>query len=145
MSAYLKNGRLADVLALIQVLALDKDAHRSEGGLKAELEGPPLSASDWAEVAETHREFFRLAPGGTHRVSLVARHVTPDDEHGKAWLPADYTGKLLALAVDLHDREERRSQRWFLYVPAFAALAASSVQLPLGSRRFTTVNSLVTP
>jgi Flp pilus assembly protein CpaB len=124
MSAYLKSGRLADVLALIQVLALDEASHRSESGLQAELEGPPRSASEWVEVAEAHREFFRLAPDATHRVSLVARHVTPDDEHGNAWLPADYAGKLLALAVDLHDREERRSQRWIIYAPAFAALAA---------------------
>jgi len=124
MSSYLKTGRLADVLALIQVLALDEHSHRSEVGLNDELEGPPRSAKTWEEVAEAHREFFRLAPSGTHRVSLVARHVTPDDTQGTAWLPADYTGKLHVLAVDLHDREERRSQRWFLYVPAFAALAA---------------------
>jgi hypothetical protein len=87
MSSYLKNGRLADVLALIQVLALDKHSHRSEDGLRDELDGPPHSAVDWEELAAEHREFFRVARGGTHRVSLVARHVTPDDEHGTAWLP----------------------------------------------------------
>lgn len=95
MSSYLKTGRLADVLALIQVLALDEHSHRSEVGLNDELEGPPRSAKTWEEVAEAHREFFRLAPSGTHRVSLVARHVTPDDTQGTAWLPADYTGNCL--------------------------------------------------
>src|ERR1700731_59818 len=39
MSSYLKTGRLADVLALIQVLALDTADHRSEEGLHGELEG----------------------------------------------------------------------------------------------------------
>jgi hypothetical protein len=85
MSSYLKNGRLADVLALIQVLALDKHAHRREAGLQDGLDGPPRSADTWQEVAEAHREFFRSAPDGTHRISLVARHVTPDDAHGTAW------------------------------------------------------------
>ncbi len=33
---YLKEGRLEDVLALMQVLALDEDSHRSEEGLKSE-------------------------------------------------------------------------------------------------------------
>lgn len=40
-SLYLKDGRLADILALIQVLALDKDTHRREEGLAKELQGPP--------------------------------------------------------------------------------------------------------
>ncbi len=34
-SKYLREGRLEDVLALIQVLALDKDSHRSEDGLRS--------------------------------------------------------------------------------------------------------------
>ena len=93
--------------------------------IREELDGPPTSGGAWIDVARDHREFFRLAPTGTHRVSLVARHVTPDGEHGTAWLPAEYTGKLLALAVDLHDRQERRSQQWHLHIPAFAAVAAT--------------------
>lgn len=38
------NGPLGDVLALIQVLALDEHAHRSEDGLSSELQGKPRSA-----------------------------------------------------------------------------------------------------
>ena len=34
-------GRLSDVLALIQVLALDADAHRSLSGIEKELQGNP--------------------------------------------------------------------------------------------------------
>jgi hypothetical protein len=40
-SSYLADGRLADVLALIQVLALDSAAHRSEEGIASELQGAP--------------------------------------------------------------------------------------------------------
>ena len=37
---YLKPGRLADVLALIQVLAFDPHAHRSEAGVIEKELGP---------------------------------------------------------------------------------------------------------
>jgi len=41
---YTKSGRLADVLALIQVLSLDTDTRRSMEGITEELQGPPTSA-----------------------------------------------------------------------------------------------------
>lgn len=41
---YLKGERLADVMALIQILALDEHSHRSEDGLAKELQGNPSSA-----------------------------------------------------------------------------------------------------
>lgn len=117
-------GRLSDVLALIQVLALDEHAHRSEVGLASELQGQPRSASTWPEVAARHPEFFRVRPSGEHRVSLVARHVTPRDETGLRQVPAEYTAKLLELAVELHDREARRAQAWQIWIPLIVALTA---------------------
>ena len=83
MLQYTKPGRLSDVMALIQVLALDKSAHRSEQGLQQELQGLPRSASSWTQVAKEHPEFFRVAPEGTHIVSLIARHVLPRDENNQ--------------------------------------------------------------
>src|SRR5258708_26532435 len=41
---YLTGERLSDVLALIQVLAIDEHPHRSEDGLATELQGKPRSA-----------------------------------------------------------------------------------------------------
>jgi hypothetical protein len=128
-SSYLANGRLADVLALIQVLALDEHAHRSEEGLASELQGPPRSADSWPRIAERHPEFFRVRPTGEHRVSLVARHVTPRGEEGRPPLSPDYTSKLLQLAVELHDRELRRSQGWHIWVPLIVALTAGAFTL----------------
>ncbi|MNF90993.1 hypothetical protein D3C84_735800 [compost metagenome] len=116
-SDYLLPGRVADVLALIQVLAMDEHAHRSEDGLASELQEPPRSAKTWPELAKKHPEFFRVTPDGKHRVSLIARHVTPKDESGRHHFPADYTSKLLQLAVELHDREVRRSQSWHAWLP----------------------------
>jgi hypothetical protein len=44
---YTKPGRLADVLASIQVLALDYNPKRSEKGMQESLQGPPKSADSW--------------------------------------------------------------------------------------------------
>jgi len=57
LKAYLKHGRLADVLALLQVLALDKSAHRSEAGLQEELQGVPASAD--GQLIEFLLDFIR--------------------------------------------------------------------------------------
>ena len=79
---YLIGGRLEDVIALIQVLGLDEHAHRSESGLHRELQGVPMSATTWAEIAASHPEFFRAAKKGEHPISLVSRHVS-DDSAGR--------------------------------------------------------------
>src|SRR5574340_832194 len=90
-SPYLMRGRLADVLALIQVLALDEHAHRCDDGLNSELQGSPRSADSWPAIAEQHPEFFRVAPSGTNRVSLVARHVRAPTGVTRPILASDYT------------------------------------------------------
>jgi hypothetical protein len=128
-SEYLLPGRVADVLALIQVLALDESAHRSEDGLASELQGPPRSANTWPEMARKHPEFFRVKPDGEHRVSLIARHVMPKDEFGRRPFPADYTSKLLELAVELHDREVRRSQDWQVWLPILGVVIGGLLAL----------------
>src|SRR6266568_6340760 len=109
---YLVPGRLADVLALIQVLALDEHSHRSEDGLRRELQGIPQSAETWAPVAQSHPEFFRFRPEGEHRISLVARHVLPKNEAGLRALPPEFAGRLLDAAIDLHDRQVKLAERW---------------------------------
>lgn len=121
---YLEDGRLADVLALIQVLSLDTHAHRSEGGLQEELQGKPRSADSWESLASMHPEFFRVRREGEHRVSLIARHVLPKADQGAAGLPSDFTGQLITSAVDLHDRQLRRSERWTYLIPIWVALIA---------------------
>jgi hypothetical protein len=115
---YANPERLADVLALIQVLALGEHTRRSEEGLKLNLQGTPRTANQWSDLARQHPEFFRVrdvvtedekgrADDERHRVSLLARHVLPEDKE----LPVEYVGKLLDSAILLHDRELSRSQR----------------------------------
>ena len=115
---YTKPGRLADVMALIQVLSRDVRAHRSEDGLSGGLQGNPQSASTWTDVASQHPEFFRLRSEGTNRLSLISRHVLPPDAGGvRPSLEPDLMGRLLATAIELHDRQVARAQRWQAYVP----------------------------
>jgi hypothetical protein len=119
---YLNPSRLADVLGLIQVLALAEHVHRSEEGLESELQGRPKSADSWTDVARVHPEFFRVRPEGDHTVSLIARHVLPKNGQGSRQLPSEFTGQLIATAVDLHDRQLKRSERWTYLVPIWVAL-----------------------
>lgn len=48
---YTNPNRLADVMALIQLLALHKCGHRSDKGLTDEMQGPLLSGSTWKYFA----------------------------------------------------------------------------------------------
>lgn len=124
---YTSAGRLADVLALIQVLALDRHAHRSESGLLDELQGKPCSAQSWTIVGREHPEFFRVATEGEHQLSLVARHVVPRDADGVKALPSDFVHELLRTAIELHDRQLESAEWWKKFMPLLAALASALV------------------
>lgn len=119
---YLQEGRLADVLALIQVLSLDEHAHRSEAGLSDELQGGPATAGSWRQLAQEHPEFFRVRATGEHVVSLTARHVMPRIDGIRPPLPADFTYQLLRTAVELHDRQVEASERWRAWIPVIAVI-----------------------
>ena len=125
---YATPERLADVMALIQVLALDKEVHRSETGLQRELQGFPKSATNksatkWTDIARHHPEFFRVQDGRVRPVSLVARHVLPRESSGEdGTISPDYVASLLQAAIDIHDRQVRRCERWTYLIPIWVAL-----------------------
>lgn len=122
---YTNADRLADVMALIQVLALDRLSHRSEDGLKGELQGMPKSASSWTEVAAEHPEFFRVKETGENKVSLVARHVLPKNDEGvRQLLDPVFTGKLIEASINIHDRQVNRSLYWRSYIPILVVVVA---------------------
>ena len=125
---YATPERLSDVMALIQVLALDKYAHRSESGLQQELQIRPRSAKKWTEVAQGHPEFFRVQTDRDHPISLVARHVLPrEPAGGAAHISAEFVAGLLKAAIDIHDRQVRRCERWTYLVPIWVALIGGAV------------------
>lgn len=115
---YSDPNTLADVMALIQVLAqTSDDTVRSETGLTAALQRKPISKgiSTWIDLAQHHPEFFRVSTdiGKSSRVSLISRYVLAKDGRGKRLaLSAEETTRLLNLAVSLHDRETSRRDRW---------------------------------
>ena len=128
-SKYLKEGRLEDVLALIQVLALDKDSHRSEDGLKSELPERPSSSDSWFQVAKDHQEFFRVVDGKKHPISLVIRHVSDETGTKRPALSPEHTQALLNAPIELHDRQIRRSQRWTVLIPVWVAVIGGLVAI----------------
>lgn len=121
--------RLPDVLALIQVLALDEHTHRSEEGLSSELQGQPQSAPSWGELAQQHPEFFRVRLRGEHGVSLIARHVLPRNENGVRELPVELTGKLMDAAINMYDREMSRRDRARNVIPIVVAILAAAATI----------------
>jgi hypothetical protein len=120
--AYTKLGRLSDVLALIQVLALDEHSHRSEAGVKQELQGNPSSSDSWVILAKEHPEFFRVKSDGEHVLALIARHVIPRNPAGIRQMPDELTYSLLKTAIGLHDRQVSAAEKWKNFVPLWAAL-----------------------
>lgn len=123
---YLIDGRLEDVLALIQVLALDKDSHRSEDGLRSELPERPNSSESWLQLAKEHQEFFRVVEGKKHPISLVTRHVSEEAGEKRPPLSPENTQALLNSAIELHDRQIRRSHRWTVLIPIWVAVIGSA-------------------
>ena len=126
---YANPERLADVMALIQVLALHKYGDRSDKGLSDTMQASPRSASTWEEVAKEHPEFFRVNPGARLSVSLVSRYVLPKDEEKRRELSPDFISILLKSAIALHDRQLSRAQWWKTFLPIIGAVIAAIVSL----------------
>jgi len=126
---YLKGGRLEEVLAMLQVLALDKRSHRSESRFKAVLSDKPKSSSSWLDLAKEHPEFFRVADEKKFPISLVTRHVSIHEENDRPPLSPEHTQALLSTAIELHDREIKRNQRWTVLIPIWVAVIGGIVIL----------------
>jgi hypothetical protein len=141
LDAYLIPGRLADVLTLIQVLAYDPSARRSDEGLTKQLFRIPRTAQTWAELAKQHPEFFRVLdpkqdPEKKESIALVARFVLPavlgaDGSQARTpVLNADVTNNLMCLAIELHDRGVQHRDRWkTVLVPMVVAIIAAGASI----------------
>lgn len=114
---YTKKYRLADVLALIQVLAMYKYAHRTQDGIEKEFQGSPLSAKSWIHIAKEHQEFFRIREGKGTEISLIARHAQEDYPE----LTPEYTAKLMETAIKIHDSQLNSSRWWTFWMPVIGA------------------------
>ncbi|MCR5863553.1 hypothetical protein LRS05_16130 [Flavobacterium sp. J372] len=126
---YLQEGRLADIIALIQVLALDKRGHRGENGLREELNGKPKSAESWTNIAISHPEFFRADQTVEYGISLIARHVIDRNEKGVRDVPLELIKKLIEIAIELHDRQKERADRWKIWLPVIVVIVAGLINV----------------
>lgn len=125
---YTKRGRLADVLALIQVLALDFYPKRTEEGMQESLQGPPTSASSWFALAGEHREIFRVDPKSDAGLSLVARFVMPREQNQhRPKLEPEFVSALLQTAITIHDRQVQEKEWWKSLIPLWSALVGAIV------------------
>jgi hypothetical protein len=131
--AYAKPERLADVMALIQVLALAKTTHPTEDELWDGVQRDPRSGADWKSVAGAHPEFFRVNPDPEKKkaVSLIARHAQQkrSDDDGREPLDPAFVDSLLRAAVEMHDRQVRRRDRWTYLLPLWVALSLGILSL----------------
>lgn len=110
--AYIDNdGRLEDVLALIQVLGLASELQRSEKSLqKALLAEKPQSAESWMDIARVHCEFFRVYPSTGEDgpvASLVARRSLPAEDRK---LTPEFIKGLVEAAISIHETQLQRRQ-----------------------------------
>jgi hypothetical protein len=128
-SNYLKSNRLADILALIQVLALDRLGHRSESGLEVELQGVPKSALTWKVIAKDHPEFFRVGNDEKADISLIARHVIELNENNIRELPWELIKQLLDTALSLYNIEKENANWWRIWIPVLAAITAAIINI----------------
>lgn len=139
---YLKEQRLGEVIALIQVLAFHKNTSRSEEGLVEELKLSPTSAKSWVELAKSHPELFRVRDeeDRTNRVSLVARYVAPYKlEKGRKIrerLEPGLAQKLIEVAIEIHDRQISNFERWKVIVPLLVACISATAVITATAMKF---------
>ncbi len=148
-SPYLKEGRLADVIAAITALGLYKFYKLSFAGWAERIGGDDGDAERWQAVFRDHPEFFRINPDGD-KASLVWRRQQPQnydvdgnvcvdkktalDKPGglrlsrKPLEPSEVSA-LIALAVDMHDRalEQSKASRWWIPIVTGALAFAGGV------------------
>ena len=124
-AAYAKDGRLADVLALLQVLGQSNDAARSESGLIVTLLGAPRSAATWVDVAVQHPEFFRVDKAKRYSVILLARFARVNEQDKRGPIDVEYLRALMSIASELHDRDFSQVNRWHVWVPVIASAIAA--------------------
>lgn len=105
---YLIQNRLEDVIALIQILAMDPEhAYRTSNGLNKSIGEPgSVADKDWLTVAKNHGEFFRTTKKKDEEtiiVVLLARY----SENPKSPAPLDMseTKSLIDAAIEIHKNQ----------------------------------------
>jgi hypothetical protein len=149
-SPYLKPGRLQDILAAIQTMAIYRKYRRSAGEWARLISGNKTKSVHWIEIFNDHPEFFRPSETYPGFYALVWRRATDDRFHtglGRVLLPAEiallsirdrkryltrapvpevHIKTLMDAAIDLHQRavDEYRDRRWWI-TPVIGLIATT--------------------
>jgi hypothetical protein len=141
---YLKDGRLAEVIAAITALANYRFYKLSFKAAAERISNDPENAKRWANIFKEHPEFFRVSGD---KVSLVWRRQNPKtfdtqshseitliefsameaekkEKISRRPLNPEETTALIDVAVRLHERaiENKRIGRW--WIPVLSAILA---------------------
>ncbi len=103
---YLKDGRLADVIAAITTLGNYRYYKLSFETAAKRIANRPEDASKWAAIFREHPEFFRISEED-QKVSLVWRRQNPKRYHTKS-LTEISRAEFDALDKDAKDRISRK-------------------------------------
>jgi hypothetical protein len=134
MRRYTLEGRLADVIRLISVLAIHSDTFRSEDGLVRSLNDEPTSHNKkkWKAIIEEHPEFFRSSAEKDHFALVIRSYFEPEVRTGdekiktpiqmRRPLTVEETQKLIDVAITLHDKEVESRNGFVKWFPIIVAL-----------------------
>lgn len=128
-SPYLFDGRLADVLALIQFLSAYPDYDLEADKLRGKIARSPVSAEEWPDVLREHPEFFRESEHAGDFCLVLRRTKPKDAKRERPPLESDELALLMNTATFLqrHALETRMARRaWIpVAVTVFAAIIAA--------------------
>jgi hypothetical protein len=148
-SSYLKPGRLADLLAAIQAMAIYDRYRRSSEDWAVLISGDKDKGAHWKTVFDEHPEFFRPSTAHPGHYALVWRRAGDDRYHrgsgrileraeisqlaaedrrrymSRPPVPEGQVKTLLDTAINLHQRavDEHRDRRWWV-TPLTAIVSA---------------------
>lgn len=129
MDKYSKIGRLADVVALISLLATDKHTFRKLENIESSIRSKPTSQETWDGVAKEHPEFFRFNANKNHIALLIRSYFEENEEGNRPALTVDETQTLISTAIALYDKELLFKQRRAYLIPLYCAIVAAFVSL----------------
>ncbi len=147
-SPYLKNNRLADVLAALQVMALNARYTNSCEEWADKISGDKSRSDYWKTIFEEHPEFFRRAAAGnndsyaliwrrvlqrynvdTQKVITLAEYRALSDQEqrkiSRPPVPESQIKTLMDMAINLHGRAIEASRDWRWWIAPAVSFAGS--------------------
>lgn len=116
--SYLIEGRLADVLALVNYLSLINNDYASLGEIENNISPKPESNISWIGLCKAHPEFFSYNKDD-QLFYLTYRKFNREK------LSIDNTLNLVSTAKDLQDKEISRKNRNAHLIPLYIAVVST--------------------